>query len=352
MQQKNRAGRKTGRKGRKTRRNAISRFFVTGTIFCVMAFAAFVAFREFRPSSVKTSGQGTAAQEQQAAEGQGTAAQEPQAAEGQGTAAQEQQAAEGRETAMQELLQKPEGIGTFQQREGQGSSPAGKEGQGTAQQALSVSDVHAMAAGSILDISGLPQQTLDSFFYSAELSGEVQQRISGSSYQENSNISLAELRYLRVLHIGFDGKTHIGELIVNQSIAEDILEIMSQLYAQSYPIEKMLLVDAYGADDERSMSDNNTSAFNYREIAGSSKLSKHALGLAIDINPLYNPYVKDSGTGELQVSPANGASYADRGQEFPYKIAEGDLCLQLFEGYGFTWGGNWNSAKDYQHFEK
>ncbi len=82
-----------------------------------------------------------------------------------------------------------------------------------------------MAAGSILDISGLPQQTLDSFFYSAELSGEVQQRISGSSYQENSNISLSELRYLRVLHIGFDGKTHIGELIVNQSIAEDILEI-------------------------------------------------------------------------------------------------------------------------------
>ncbi|MCI8706393.1 MAG: M15 family metallopeptidase [Lachnospiraceae bacterium] len=204
----------------------------------------------------------------------------------------------------------------------------------------------------MLDVSNLSQQDLGSFFYSEELSGEVQQQILGISYQENDNISLSELRYLRVLHIGFDGKTYIGELIVNQSIAEDILEIMSQLYAQSYPIEKMVLIDAYGADDERSMSDNNTSAFNYREIAGSSKLSKHALGLAIDINPKYNPYVKDSGTGELHVSPANGADYADRDWDFPYKITEGDLCLQLFQEHGFAWGGNWNSVKDYQHFEK
>ena len=220
------------------------------------------------------------------------------------------------------------------------------------QQGAAFSDMDALEAGSIFDVSGLSQPALDSFFYSEELPEEVQQRMMGSSYQENGNISLAELRYLRVLHMGFDGNTHIGELVVNQSIAEDILEIMSQLYAQSYPIEKMVLIDAYGADDERSMSDNNTSAFNYREIAGSSKLSKHALGLAIDINPKYNPYVKDSGTGELLVSPANGADYADRDGDFPYKIAEGDLCLQLFQEHGFAWGGNWNSVKDYQHFEK
>lgn len=218
-------------------------------------------------------------------------------------------------------------------------------------QNLELSDVQAMAAGDILDVSEMSQDILDDLFYSEELSEEVQQRIWNCSYQENSNISLAELRYVRVLHMGFDGETHIGELIVNQKIAEDILEIMSELYAQSYPIEKMVLIDEYGADDESSMSDNNTSAFNYREIAESSKLSRHALGLAIDINPRYNPYVKET-DGKMLVSPADGAAYADRSLEFSYKIAEGDLCLQLFREHGFTWGGSWNSVKDYQHFEK
>lgn len=217
---------------------------------------------------------------------------------------------------------------------------------------LEFSEIQAMAAGDILDVSDLSKELLERLFYSEELSPEVQQRIWNSSYQENDNISLDELRYLRVLHIGFDGETHIGELIVNQAIAEDIVEIMSELYKQGYPIEKMILIDEYGADDESSMSDNNTSAFNYREIAGSSKLSRHALGLAIDINPRYNPYVKGGEGGELKVSPANGTAYADRSQEFPYKIAEGDLCLQLFREHGFTWGGSWNSVKDYQHFEQ
>lgn len=219
------------------------------------------------------------------------------------------------------------------------------------QQVLELSDVQAMAAGDILDVSELSWEFLESLFYSEELSEEIQQRIWNNSYQENDNISLDELRYLPVLHIGFDGKTHIGELMVNQVIAEDILEIMSELYKQEYPIEKMVLIDVYGAEDESSMSDNNTSAFNYREIAGSSKLSRHALGLAIDINPKYNPYVKEK-NGELLVSPSNGSLYADRSQEFSYKIAEGDLCLQLFREHGFTWGGSWNSVKDYQHFEK
>lgn len=219
------------------------------------------------------------------------------------------------------------------------------------QQSVGFSDIQAMAAGDILDVSALSKELLDSLFYSEAISEQVRQRIINSSYRENENISLEELRYLRVLHIGFDGETHIGEMIVNQEIAEDILEIMSELYKQEYPIEKMALIDAYGADDESSMSDNNTSAFNYREIAGSSKLSRHALGLAVDINPKYNPYVKEK-NGEYLVSPANGAAYADRSQEFPYKIAEGDLCLRLFLEHGFTWGGSWNSVKDYQHFER
>lgn len=192
---------------------------------------------------------------------------------------------------------------------------------------------------------------LDSLFYSEVPGEEIVQRIAGVSYQENDNISIEELRYLRVLHMGFDGQTHIGELLVHESIAEDILEIMAALYENQYPMEKMLLVDEYGADDEVSMQDNNTSAFNYREIAGTSRLSQHSLGLAIDINPKFNPYVKEK-DGELTIRPANAADYADRTQEFEYKIDENDLCYQLFTAHGFTWGGSWNSVKDYQHFEK
>lgn len=219
------------------------------------------------------------------------------------------------------------------------------------QEVSEVSKIQRMAAGTAVDVSGLSQELLDGLFYSSEITEEVQQRIQGISYQENENISLAEFRYLRVLHMGFDGQVHIGELIVNQVIAEDILKIMAELYRHSYPIEKMLLIDEYGADDEQSMADNNTSAFNYREIAGSGRLSNHAKGLAIDINPLYNPYVKQTGDGGRQVSPSGGEAYADREGDFPYKIDGDDLCCKLFLEYGFAWGGNWRSVKDYQHFE-
>lgn len=217
--------------------------------------------------------------------------------------------------------------------------------------AFSIAEIQMMEAGSIVDVSSMETQILDSLFYSEVPGEEIAQRIAGVSYQENDNISMQELRYLRVLHMGFDGQTHIGELLVHESIAEDILEIMAALYENQYPIEKMLLVDEYGADDEVSMQENNTSAFNYREIAGTSRLSQHSLGLAIDINPKFNPYVKEK-DGELTISPANAEDYVDRTQEFEYKIDENDLCYQLFTAHGFTWGGSWNSVKDYQHFEK
>lgn len=216
---------------------------------------------------------------------------------------------------------------------------------------LSAAEIQMMEAGSIVDVSRMETQMLESLFYSEVPGEEIAQRITGISYQENDHISMEELRYLRVLHMGFDGQTHIGELLVHEFIAEDILEIMAALYENQYPIEKMLLVDEYGADDETSMQDNNTSAFNYREIAGTSRLSQHSLGLAIDINPKFNPYVKER-DGQLTISPANAADYADRTQDFEYKIDENDLCYQLFTAHGFTWGGSWNSVKDYQHFEK
>ena len=124
-----------------------------------------------------------------------------------------------------------------------------------------------------------------------------------------------------VKYINFNGVEEIGELICNKSIADDLLEIFYELYLSSYPIEKIRLIDSYQADDDLSCADNNTSCFNYRVVEGSKKLSKHALGLAIDINPVYNPYVTYP-NGQIRISPEGSEIYADRTLDFPYKISE------------------------------
>lgn len=188
----------------------------------------------------------------------------------------------------------------------------------------------------------------DSFYQVPIEEGDaVYTRIYGTSLPADASLELSELRYVHVLHADAEGVIHEGELIVNRAIAEDVLKIFRTLYEERYPIEKMRLIDDYDADDERSMSDNNTSAFNYRLIKGTDRLSRHALGFAVDINPLYNPYV-----GKDAVQPAVAEAYADRSADFPYKLVEGDLCWTLFTEYGFTWGGAWESHKDYQHFER
>lgn len=190
-------------------------------------------------------------------------------------------------------------------------------------------------------------------FYAEEITedSEIFARMKGKSYKDNCTVPLSDLRYLHVLHVGFDGETHQGEIVCNKAIADDLLEIFEGLYEAKYPIEKIKLVDEYNADDESSMADNNSSAFNFRFISHTTKVSNHGYGMAIDINPLYNPYVKTV-NGQLSIEPANSAPYVDRAADFPYKIDENDLAYQLFTAHGFTWGGAWKNSKDYQHFEK
>ena len=117
----------------------------------------------------------------------------------------------------------------------------------------------------------------------------------------------------------------------------------------------MVLPDNYMADDEIMMRDNNSSAFNFRFISHSNKISKHGLGMAVDINTLYNPYHKfvknDDGTTTEVLEPATARPYLDRDKNFDYKIEKGDLCYRLFIEKGFEWGGDWTDRKDYQHFE-
>lgn len=175
----------------------------------------------------------------------------------------------------------------------------------------------------------------------------IYNRIDNVSFKENDIITIDDLRYLKVTHWGFDQKRHVGELIVHAQVAEEVLEIFKELYEVEYPIEKMVLVDDYYADDNLSMADNNSSAFNYRLIAGTNKLSNHAMGLAIDINPLQNPYVSGN-----SIMPDAGKDYIDRETYQQGMIILDDPCYTAFTSRGWIWGGSWKSIKDYQHFEK
>ena len=176
--------------------------------------------------------------------------------------------------------------------------------------------------------------------------------MQGRSYTAGCTIPRSELRYLRLSHFDAEGQEHVGEMVCHRRIAKDVCDIFRALYQARYPVERMQLIDRYEADDERSMQANNTSAFNFRRVAHTRNLSKHALGMAVDINPLYNPHCKRLSSGRTVTEPPQGLPYSHRSRSFPYKIEEGDACHRLFVRHGFIWGGSWRKSKDYQHFER
>ncbi len=192
---------------------------------------------------------------------------------------------------------------------------------------------------------------MDGFYYEP-ISNEVFKRISGISYPVDCTVSLDELRYVGLKYVDFNGEIQTGELICNKALAQDMVEIFYELCTNDYRIESVKLVDEFGGDDTASMLANNTSCFNYRVVEGTTRLSNHAYGRAIDLNPFYNPYVTYNKDGTTNISPEGSEAYADRSASFPYKIDENDLAYKLFKEHGFKWGGNWNNSKDYQHFEK
>ena len=145
---------------------------------------------------------------------------------------------------------------------------------------------------------------LDQEFYISDIDDSIFERIKGKSFKENCPIEKSDLKYLHLMHKTLDGTSEHGELICNKLIADNLLKIFKELYKASYPIEKIRLVDDYDADDEKSMAANNSSCFNFRFISFTTIVSKHGAGLAIDINPLYNPYIKTV-NGALDIEPAN-----------------------------------------------
>ena len=213
-------------------------------------------------------------------------------------------------------------------------------------------------AGTVISSDKLDTKNLGKYFTAVDIKkgDAVYKRINGKSYRKNNDISLSDLRYLKMLHVNFNGKYQVGELIVNKKVANDVLYIFKTLCKEKYQIYSMYLIDDFwtgdgDSSDNASIDKNNTSAFCYRKATGSSKLSKHAYGLAIDLNPQQNPYVTYR-NGKPKYSHKNAADYVtNRSSKTPHVITTSDRAYKLFRSKGWSWGGSWSNPKDYQHFQ-
>ncbi len=192
----------------------------------------------------------------------------------------------------------------------------------------------------------LEPQTPPPGFYSeiTIIDADLAERME-SSWRAGCPVPLSDLRYVLVDYWGFDGREYRGELVVHADWAEEIVAVFDDLFQARYPFEQVVLIDEYDGDDRRSMAANNTSAFNCRFVSGTTRWSEHAYGRAIDINPVQNPYVRGT-----VIQPPAGAAYVDRSLDLPGMIHAGDRVFAAFEAIGWSWGGDWISSKDYQHF--
>jgi hypothetical protein len=154
------------------------------------------------------------------------------------------------------------------------------------------------------------------------------------------------MRILTVSYRGFDGATHTGRLVVNAGWASALAGVFHRLYDARFPIERMVPVDAYGADDDTAVAADDTSAFNCRPPDGGSGWSQHAYGLAVDVNPLRNPSIHADGSVKLAVS----RPWVNRAQQAPGMIRAGDAVVRAFASIGWGWGGSWSGTRDLQHF--
>jgi hypothetical protein len=179
----------------------------------------------------------------------------------------------------------------------------------------------------------------------APISPALAERMTGVSWRPGCPVPLGDLRLLTLRHWGFDGRVRAGRLVVHRDVARDLVGVFRRLYDARFPIRRMRLVDAYGADDFRSIEADNTSAFNCRFVDGTSRWSEHAYGRAIDVNPLENPYVSGGRTSHRRSVP-----YLDRTRRRPGMAVEGGPLVRAFDAIGWGWGGRWSSPVDYQHF--
>lgn len=175
----------------------------------------------------------------------------------------------------------------------------------------------------------------------------VRSELVTESWRSGCPVPLRHLRLVTLRHWTFDRSIREGTLIVHRDSVAAIRRVFRTLFEARFPIERMELVDRYGADDDRSMAANNTSAFNCRRVTDSTtRWSQHAYGRAIDINPVQNPYVASA----TDVRPPAGRAYLNRVDVRPGMIVRGDVVVRAFAAVGWSWGGDFRSAKDPQHF--
>ena len=167
------------------------------------------------------------------------------------------------------------------------------------------------------------------------------------SYRAGCPVGPPDLRAVRLSYWGFDGRAHEGTLVVHRRVASDVVAVFRRLYEARFPIRRMQPVSAYRGSDDASMAADNTSAFNCRYVAGTTRWSMHAYGKAIDLNPVENPYVSGS-----HVSPPAGREYADRSGDAVGMIHDGDRVVKAFaRRAGWEWLGDGpGPVRDYQHF--
>ena len=189
----------------------------------------------------------------------------------------------------------------------------------------------------------------------SEITPSIKKRMQdGNSWREGCPVSLLDLRYIQLNHWNFNAEVESGEIIVHKEVAEELVYIFEELYNMKYPINKMQLVSEYDGDDWKSIEADNTSAFNCRPVTGKKKKwSKHAYGRAIDINPIENPYISRNG----HISHEASLKYRKRVHKVDTSadkavLLKSDEAVQIFKKYGWKWGGDWHSIKDYQHFVK
>ncbi|MBL8931067.1 MAG: M15 family metallopeptidase [Kineosporiaceae bacterium] len=169
----------------------------------------------------------------------------------------------------------------------------------------------------------------------------------GASWRSGCPVAPSSLRRIRMTHLGWDGRARTGDLVVHNDIAGPTVVAFRRLYTQRFPIRSMRPISVFGGSDDRSMAADNTSGFNCRKVTGGTGWSRHAFGRAIDLNPVENPYVKGA-----TVLPPAGAAYVRRTPARKGMLVAGTLPVTTFTGYGWSWGGNYRSLKDFQHLER
>ena len=163
-------------------------------------------------------------------------------------------------------------------------------------------------------------------------------------WQESCPLKIEDLALLQIPYYDFEGNVRIGKLIILRDISDRVAAIFNELFQIKFPIYGMDTIDKYNGDDARSMDANNTYGFSCRKTLNSDQLSPHSFGIAIDINPLQNPYIDSDGA----THPKRGAQFLDRSNIRPGMV--NDDVIRIFQQNGFEWGGNWKDV-DYHHFQ-